>query len=344
MADKLGKVDKLPKRPWNMSFGEVGTNPPDPATEIIRRNMAERDAKKMERMDETETLKHEAEKKRLKKEISGDEMEEKKKIEDENRKLREEVHEKEIQVVRTELGGKIDELAKSMASGASKASIADQIGEIKKAAGELGLGGSKFEDITNMLDVVEKIRPSKALPDQIQEAKALLESFGAGTKGASDTVTLELKKLESQTNLEIERMRDERSRRDKEWDMEKLKWQEERELRQQEIQGKLALERERNSMLSGGIDRLGRVFAQATEDGGASGVATKVGAKVIDATEGDFGEVQCSCGGVVPVAKDSLRAICPQCETVYKVNRIAKKVVEEATEEVATESELGPVI
>jgi ribosomal protein S27E len=218
-------------------------------------------------------------------------------------------------------------------SNTSQPKISEQLAEIRGTATELGWIQSKGE---------------KSLSEQLEEVKAIAKEFGLvesrGAGGISDTVAIELEKMRINHELELERMKDDRSRKDKEWELTVRRWDDEKELKRQEIQGKLAVEKDRNEFLSSGIEKLGGVIVRATAAGAEAGIggsANKISSQVIEAGEGEFGETMCpACKNTIAIAKDASSAICPGCNTIYPVRRIPKepeKAPDEVTEQASSD-------
>lgn len=318
---------------WQAAFGTRGAITEDPIMAIQKGNLIANEKRKMDRENDIEDLKYQADKKKLEKAISGD-------TESEVEKLKEQIHKNEIATVKDEL----DKLTKLIERGAPQKSVTDQIAEIKQAAHEMGLGGGKvseIKDIFNLIEAIGKTKTEKGLAEQVKEAKDMLSAI-EGEKKPSEAIpaeiALQLKKMEFDNNIAIEEMRDKRAKDDRDWDMVKIKWQEERDSRRAEIEGKFAIERERNQMISGGIEQLGKVIARASMDADSGIVApannsgTKLANEIISAGIGESGETTCpSCNGIIGIAKDADKAICAGCSTIYRVQRIPQ-VAEEPIE------------
>jgi predicted XRE-type DNA-binding protein len=253
-------------------------------------------------------------------------------IEKENKELQKQVQESRIEIVQKELGGKIDHLSETMKAGATPKSIGEQITDIKKTAGELGIGESRISELKNMADLIGSLRQTKGLAEQVKEAKDLLETLKpekeAELSGVPASIMLEMKKMDHDVQLRIQQMEDERLQRKQEFDLKIKQWDEDRELRRDEVAAKIQIEKERNELMAGGLERLGRVFAQATSENPSQGVGAATRGTpppIIEAGEGDFGEISCQvpgCHSSVPVARDAVSAICPGCGQRYTIKRI----------------------
>jgi len=254
-------------------------------------------------------------------------------IEKENKELQKQVQESRIEIVQKELGGKIDHLSETMKAGATPKSIGEQITDIKKTAGELGIGESRVSELKNMADLIASLTQSKGLGQQVKDAKELLETLKpereTEVSGIPASIALEMKKMDHDVQLRIQQMEDERLDRKQNFDLKVKQWEEDRELKRDEMTAKIQVERERNEFIGGGLERLGRVFAQATSEGSSQGVGASrhgVSAPIIEAGEGDFGEISCpGCQSNVPIARDATRAVCPGCGQNYTVKRVPVK-------------------
>ena len=139
------------------------------------------------------------------------------------------------------------------------------------------------------------------------------------------TASIKIKEIDSRTQLAIEEMRSERERKSREWEMEKLKWSQEIELRTQEMNATFVAAKEKNALIAGGIEKLGAIMAQATTDAATinSGISEQAGntPKIIEAAIGESGESTCDCGATMAIAKDSKNAVCVKCGQMYSVKR-----------------------
>lgn len=319
---------------WGLPIGRQGSMPANPVTEMMQMNIANKQKQDMDRESELAGLSHKE--KILDTEVKINEKEKQKRGENETAKelkeergKREETQKQLDEEKRTheedKLGAKISNLEERIKINAGQSSISNQLAEIRNTAKELGW-----------------VEPEgkRTLSVQLEEVKNVAKELGLAEPksdgGVSNEVRLQLKKLDIDHELAIEQMRDDRARRDKEWELTVMRWKEDKELKQEEIQGNLAVKKEQNQLIGGITERLGRVIASATMGGGGgngddiAGQAGQVGA-AIEAGEGEFGEVQCSnpnCGSIIPIARDAIKAICPQCQTVYPIKRIAKAVGE----------------
>jgi len=320
------------KKSFDMILGKRGSFDSDPVTEIIRQNRAEAERKRLERQDRLDELKAQAEEKELKGQLSEEDKKKMEQLEQQNAELQKELERKEIDIVRTELGSKIDQLKQSLESGASKKTISEQIGEIKQVATDIGLSGSKFTEIQEMLAVVDKLRPNKGLAEQVKEAKELLEPFQKDKTGELPAeISLKIREMDRDLQLRLEEMKDERAQRDREWQLQVKKWEEEREDKKALTEAEIAAKKDGNALLANGVQKIAELIT-AIKPGVAGGIASKaVNPPVIEAGLDESGEVECvNCHNAIPISADSSSSVtCPLCGTSYPIKRMPK--MKEAT-------------
>lgn len=189
------------------------------------------------------------------------------------------------------LDKQMKELSQMKASGASQTALDQQIKQIKAAAGELGLQPPTGNTMSPELQV-------------------------------------QLKQMDMNLQLQLEQMKDDRDRRDKEWDLKLKQWDQDRDLKEKEIAGKVAVEREKMEFFGDFMKKIGASFAKGTMDAGQQMSGTRISSPVIQAGEGDFGEIECQtpgCSGTIAIAKDAVKAICPNCSTTYQIQRTPKE-------------------
>jgi hypothetical protein len=257
----------------------------------------------------------------------------------------EDKHKAEIEKVETVLGAKIDGLAKSYTAGASKDSIADQIAEIKKAATELNMGGSKVSELKEMMNLITTLNPQKSMVDQIRDAKELISAivpqpgkpneFSIG--GMPAAIALELKKMDTNLQVTLETMKDDRQRRDQEFALKIKQFDLDRQDRIAEAQGRIQVEQERNKMISGGLETVGRAIGHGMADGsrevaqapGSIGATQQQPAKsyhiALDENEAD--EFDCpKCAARIAVGPTTTEAQCVGCNSKFPVVRKPAKM------------------
>jgi DNA-directed RNA polymerase subunit RPC12/RpoP len=116
------------------------------------------------------------------------------------------------------------------------------------------------------------------------------------------------------------------------------KWEEEKELRKQEIEAKASSEKEKVDTLKTIGIRLGKAVFQGALEGSQGGVGGKAKSYTIEAGEGEAAEFSCpTCGSTVGLLPDTTVATCAGCGSQFPVKRIPKTVPTEASEAVPPE-------
>ena len=271
--------------------------------------------------------------------LTGELVRKDKKVEDlqkEKDKTDNELQDAKMQIIQKELGGKIDQLSDAIKAGASPKSIGDQITEIKKAAGELGLGTSKISEFKEIASLIQGFNPQKGLADQIKEAKELISILQPApgkeslVEGVPAAVVVELKRLDSDLKIRLEQMADARQERDQNFQITLKKWDEDRDIRRLEVDGKILMERERNTLISGALKTIGESIGKGIKDaattspGGVS-QATQAVAKhyrVDISKEKDLSEFQCpGCQSNVGIGPTTTLAECINCHSQFEIVR-----------------------
>lgn len=315
------------KRIWGAPRGQQGSIS-DPVTELVKQNRAEIERRRLERQDSIDELKSEAEKKELEQKLSGEDKQRMADLEQQNEELQRQLHEKEIETVRVELSGKIDQLSQSIKEGASQKSIGQQIADIKQAAADMGLGGTKFDDIQAALDLVERLKPTaRTLPEQVKDAKDLVETFGTKTDGGN--LSLEIEKVKGDREMALAKLNADIVAGNRDFQLKLKQWEEEREDKKAIASAELTVKREGNQLLADLVEKLAQVILAAKGGAVASAATGAIASREILAGEGDSGEVECpGCHGIIPISEAVTNAICPTCGTGYSISRIAKPASE----------------
>lgn len=266
-------------------------------------------------------------------------------LEKDKDKATEQLHESQIQNVRTELGSKIDHLAESIEGGASKKSIGDQIGDIKKAANELGLGGSKVSEIKEIMGLVTSLNPKTNLAEQVKEARDLLTALQPAEdkgkepllEGVPASVAIELKKMDTNLQVTLEQMKDDRQRKDQEFQLTLRKYDDDRVARQQEVVGKIEVEKDRNELIAGGLETVGRAMGRGyAESGRGAGSSRGISQEQtggpqpfkVTANEGESGAVDCpvcqerGTPNQIGIGPATTSAVCVGCGSQVDVERV----------------------
>jgi len=194
---------------------------------------------------------------------------------------------------------------------------------------------NRFDYLDKQIKELSQMKTSgasqTALDQQIKQIKAAASELGLQTPSGttmSPELQVQLKQMDINLQLQMEQMKDDRDRRDKEWQLTVKKWDEEKDRKERELGAKVAVEKEKLGLAGDFMKKIGGTFARATIDAGKEMTAGKVASQVIQAGEGDFGEMPCltpGCGGTIGIAKDAVKALCPNCSTVYEIQRIAKE-------------------
>lgn len=258
------------------------------------------------------------------------------------RKAEEDKHRAEIDKVEATLGAKIDGLAKSYTGGASQEKIADQIAEIKKAANELGMGGSKVSELREMMTLITSLNPQKTMIEQIKDAKELIGAImpapdkgnGVTVGGMPATIALEIKKMDTNLQITLQKMQDERQERHQEFELRMKQYELDRADRIAEAQGKIQVEQDRNKLIAGGLDTIGRAVGRGMVEGSRGGAAAPGSVagrptqeqKVyhIEVAPEEGATFDCPhCKTKIAVGPDSTQAQCVGCNTTFPIVRKA---------------------
>jgi len=310
---------------WPMAFGERGGNP-NPAVESIRQAQAEKQVKQTKRDDELAEIEHkrklaeeeakaaEARKKSEEAAAGGAQqpltfkpveidIQAGEKAAEERAKSAEEQAQRE----RDEHGKTREELA-----GERQKRLEDKLGglteELKAIRGGKGGGRTADEVIDEAVKTAEKLGYAKG-----------------GTPAVSAEVQVQLQKMQNDLQIRLEEMKDERDRRDKEWQLTLRKWDEEREQNRGMMAQRQKEHEDRMNMLNTAITRFGRVAAQTIKGGGEGPGGVSAEAEktfYIDADEGEEGETACpKCGETIFIAPDAAQVICSSCGLTAEVRR-----------------------
>ena len=303
----------MAKKEWEIAFGQRGANSGDSISDIVRRDMVEREQKQHKREDEIENLEHVAKIEELKgkgkestpitlKPIeidvqSGEKMAQQRadsleqRLAEEQRVRQEaerQLDQERMNNLTVNFTKQIDDLKKLMEGQGSTQSISEKLAEIKGTAGELGWG-----------------------PQQ------------QGGQVPSD-VQIKLQEQDHRFKIEIEKMKDDRERRDKEWQVSMMKYGDDKAFKSQQLQQEVAANKERTDLLRGGLDTIGRIAGKAmvSNDGGG-GIGQRVAKEYpLMADDGETGEFSCpGCGSKLYLAPDAVEISCPKCGSVSSFTR-----------------------
>jgi hypothetical protein len=275
------------------------------------------------------------------------------KMQDDHDKTKDELQKTQLKLIEEQLGGKIDKLSDSIKGGASTKSIGDQITDIKKAATELGLGGGKVSEFKEMADLIKGLNPQKSIVEQIKEANELSAMLHPAkeketlVEGMPPAIAVELKKLDSDLKIRLEQMADARQERDQNFQITLKKWDEERDIRRQEVDGKILVERERNQIFSGALKTIGESIGKGLKDAGTTspggvsqGTQSIAQHYRVNINKGeDLSEFECpGCHSKVGIGPTTALAECINCHSQFEIVR-APAVTSTETSQPAKEEE-----
>lgn len=304
----------MAKKGWELAFGQRGSSSGDPITEIVRRNIVQKEEKKQEMEDEIDELKHEAKVKELKgegqeaapitfKPVEIDVNEGKRAAEDRAQRAegevaterdkrletQEKLEQERIANLRSDFTRQLDDLKKLLVEGGpgSKQSITEKIAEVKSNAAELGYGPKQ---------------PGGIPPD----------------------IQIKLQQMDTDLKIRLANMENERDARNKEWQLTLMKYNDGKALGQQRLQEEIAANTERTQLMKGALDTVGRIAGKAMVEGGGGEVAQKTAARQypLTADEGETGEFDCpGCGAKLYLAPDAVEVPCAACGSISSFTR-----------------------
>jgi len=309
----------MAKKEYGLVIGQRGSSSSDPVTEILRRRMAETEQKKQKRQDEVDDLEHKAKVEELKgkgkepatitfKPVEIDVNEGKRAAEeraqraevevaterDKRLETQEKLEQERMANLRSDFTKQLDDLKKLLEGGVgSKQSITEKIAEVKSNAEELGYGPKQ----------------AGGIPPEVQ---------------------IQLQQMQTDLQIRLANMADERSRRDKEWDLTLKKYGDDKELEQQRLAQEANADAERTKLMKGGLDTLGRIMGKAMVEPGSvpSGISSRaVKDYALEAEEGEAGGFSCpnpGCGTELYLAPDTSRVQCAKCGAMSNFTRIPK--------------------
>lgn len=313
------------KKKYGLPIGRQGSMTSDPVTELMRQNQLREQEQKLKRQSEIDGLKHLAEKKELEGKLSEEDKKRMAELEKEMSKTKEELAAERQRV----LENKIEEYQKQILA----ATQGDpRIKEMEKERDEARRALDQ-ERVDQLRAEIAKLREEGGLDinKELEKIEPLMEKLGYKKEAASGEIPpdiwLRIKQMELDQQRETLTAESEREDRRDARELEKLKWQEEKEMKLAQIQAEIAAKKEGNQLLAAGVEKLGEVLTAAKGAGVGGAGAGAVASRVIDAGEGEAGEIQCpvsGCGSVIPISKSATNAVCAGCGTPYTINRIAK--------------------
>jgi len=298
---------------WQLPVGDRGAKGVDSVAELVRRNIMERDEKKMKRDDEVETLEHKAKIKDLTaapaqekeplvqiKPIEFDIQAGEKVARERAEKAEQDAtKERDRRVeLQSELG---NERLERLETG-----FKTQVGELKKA--------------------LDEKKDEKTITEKLEEIKETAVTLGWGPQQTNNQIPadtqIQLQKMSNDMQLRLAEMTADQSRRDKEWDLTRIKWDDERQLRHQELNQKAAADAERLQFMKGTVNTFGKVIGQSfMEEGGVTAQPKNFS---IEAGVGEEGDITCpGCSKPMFLPADANELICSSCGSTGKVVRKA---------------------
>ncbi len=303
----------MENKKWQSPIGARGAKGVDSVAELVRRNIMERDEKKMKRDDEIESLEHRA------------------KIKDLTAPA---PQEKEPLVQIEPIKFDIQAGEKAASERATKAE--EDAAQERNRRGELQneLGKERLErlesgfntQVGELKKALDEKKDEKTITEKLSEIKETAATLGWGPQQVSNQVPadiqLQMRKMDSDLQLRLAEMEDNRSHRDKEWQLTIKQWDDERQLKQQELAQKAASDAERTQLMRSGLGTMGKVIGQSFMENG--GVSAQPKNFSIEAGVGEEGEVTCpGCSASMFLPPDANDLVCPSCGSVGKVVRKA---------------------
>jgi uncharacterized Zn-finger protein len=118
-------------------------------------------------------------------------------------------------------------------------------------------------------------------------------------------------------------MKDERAQRDREWQLQVKKWEEEREDKKALTEAEIAAKKDGNALLANGVQKIAELIT-AIKPGVAGGAAAAAGiaSRPIIAQMSEAGEIACEkCATIIPISASASEVTCPLCGTRYEIQR-----------------------
>ncbi len=330
---------------WQVPFGErAGSQKPE--NEVLEDAATKARKRRIERDEEIEELSHEAKKAELEKKVKKDTAE----AEKADSKPQQEspfgikgqinLGEFDLMERQRQLESELkDARAEAEQAASNQSARADALME-RLHAKELELVEVKTQGTLQvMMKALEDMKAStsakKSFIEQYEEALSVAKALGAYNPEASQdaVVSIELKKLDWEHQLEMKKMEREEKRADREFDLKMKQWDEEREMRKEEI----AQKQKRDEMLMRAPETIGRVIAQALMDVDAGG-GTPVEREApppgrtqegppkgyhIEVGKGESGEIECpDCSEPIIVGPTATHGECANCGLRVAVKRV----------------------
>jgi hypothetical protein len=204
-----------------------------------------------------------------------------------------------------------------------------------------------------MADLIRGLNPQKSIVEQIKEAEELSTMLHPAkeketlVEGMPPAIAVELKRLDSDLKIRLEQMADARQERDQNFQITLKKWDEDRDIRRLEVDGKILVERERNTLISGALKTIGESIGKGIKDaavtspGGVSQGAQDIAQHYrVNINKGeDLSEFECpGCHSKVGIGPTTALAECINCHSQFEIVR-APAVTSTETSQPAKEEE-----
>lgn len=202
---------------------------------------------------------------------------------DVNDDLRERLHEKDIEILRTTFLAQQQMMEQMIKNNAPRQTFLEQLEATKAVAMQLGF------------------------------------SQGSGSAPMDMQSQIKLKELEFNQSVALRKMEEESKARDRQWGLELEKFKDEREARKIEA----ARQQEKDKMFANIPAMFGGAVARGlmdAEDEPSNPVTRQP--QVVEAGIGESGEIDCSCGSKMGIGPTSSRAICASCGAQYLIKRL----------------------
>ncbi|MBW2559611.1 MAG: hypothetical protein JRE40_02025 [Deltaproteobacteria bacterium] len=315
---------------YELPFGKREGSTPDPALEGLRQAQSDIERERLREQRELERKEHEknmakaeAEAKKAMREAQGEPLT--------DALLRKIIDKVDPTASEQQARQQMDELRKRVERTESEnKNLQDQL-----YAKEVQRLSDRLDQLMVELKKKQEGEAGRRTADEIiNEAVGVAEKLGYARSGGPEVpydVQLQLKKMDMDLQLRLAEMKSESERRDREWELTLRKWDEEKDLKRQEMAQRAQAEKERMQFLTAAQERIGRIIARVTKEGGGgiSGTLREAAEKSfhIEATEGEEGEATCpKCDADIFIAPDAKEVICSGCGLGIEVRRTAKPV------------------
>lgn len=195
-----------------------------------------------------------------------------------------------------------------------------------------------LKDMNEKIEAVKAGADPSVMMNQFDIVTKIAEKMGF-SKGTGQTgdpaIQLEITKLTMENALAQRKFEFEMQQRREDWELEKMKMQDERDLKREEMANERASEKRKNEQWGGMIDRLGAAAGQGYYDRSRQKVAAsapqgKRASRHIEAGVGEAGETECpNCQEPIAIGPTARTAVCASCNTRIPIKRTEKIEPEE---------------